>query len=385
LLGGEAARLYYKASSAGPTGLITHLIKMDCAEGSAYVSVFGAPQGCDRLALIEQEGDMAGIAPAPEPIGARTNPEQRLPNEVVEAMEARTKAQYRLLSLENEFGRASELNQEYGNAQREMYVATLEPLKVDAAKAFDRLKNVREAHNAKVATALKSVIEAKQRFTPGVVLEKIDWRAVVEPQDHNFWWSHSNWHMAAGGSFQDRDDGLHFFGGPSVNNWNGERHESFGVVARFALSPNRWPTTASGRFVSRPFVELFGGVVAHAPMWDLLEGHGQANCELFLRHRLFQFGFGPTGPVESVRGEAVESGTWHIRLQDLGASRNLGLPGHKDLPEISFAKGSLTPADTLWAELEIRFDIYIKSAGALVWCDPEVLVRTFQWPLIAQP
>ncbi len=40
------------------------------------------------------------------------------------------------------------------------------------------------------------------------------------------------------------------------------------------------------------------------------------------------------------------------------------------------------PNESLWAELEIRFDINLKAEGALAWAAPYVLFRTYQWPLV---
>jgi len=199
-----------------------------------------------------------------------------------------------------------------------------------------------------------------------------------EPVDHSFWWARTDATAAPATRAEFRDDGLHFFGGPKVNDYDGSMDTSFGAVALFGLSPSRFPTSASGLVRSSPHVELFGGVVAHAPDFDLIQGDGIAECRLFLRQTIFQFGFGPNGPVPLVVADARVNDEWHIRLKNLGASRHGDLPGFKLLPPVTYNQNNLRPGDLL-AEIEVRFDIHLNCTGALVWCDPEVLLRTFQW------
>jgi hypothetical protein len=177
-----------------------------------------------------------------------------------------------------------------------------------------------------------------------------------------------------------RDDGLHFWGGPKINDYDGRMHTSMGAVASFTLQPERFPDSANGLLRSSPMVELFGGVTAFAPDWDLIQGDGIAECKLFLRQTLFQFGFGPQGPVQKVIAEAKSYGAWQppLFLKNTAYSRHADMPGRTAVPEIIYSKGQVAPND-LHAELEFRLDIFLNCTGALVWCDPEVLLRTFQW------
>ena len=55
------------------------------------------------------------------------------------------------------------------------------------------------------------------------------------------------------------------------------------------------------------------------------------------------------------------------------------MPGFKLIPAVTYAQSAIAPNE-LWAEIEVRFDIYLNCTGALVWCDPDVLFRCpFQW------
>jgi hypothetical protein len=156
-------------------------------------------------------------------------------------------------------------------------------------------------------------------------------------------------------------------------------HTSFGAVASFALQPGRFGASASGRFLSSPHVELFGGVVAHAPDYDIIQGNGIAECELYLRQTIYQFGLSPTGPVPVMIAEAKGHDPWRLYLKNTGYSRHADLPGFKLIPAVMYNQSQVAPTNELWAEIEVRLDIYLNCTGALVWCDPNVLMRTFQW------
>ncbi len=324
---------------------------------------------------------MSVPSPAAGRPSAIANPQHHLTPDIADALNARHRATREVMEFQNEIGRATEINEEYGKARLEVYRSAFEPLRIDIDKATNRLNDIREAYHAKTAESLLKLIDIKRRFS--VKLSDLVLN-VPEPQDPSFWWARTDPFDTSGHTMAFRDDGLHIWGGPKIDKWNAERHENFGAIAKFAISPDRFPVSPSGSFISLPFVELFGGIVAFAPDWDLLQGHGIASCELFLRQTLYQWAFGMEGPVAKVVGEAVSTGSWFIRLEDTGYSRTLALPGRQDIPSVSFNKSMLAPADTLWADIEVRFDIHLKQAGALVWCDPEVLLRTFQWPLAAQ-
>jgi hypothetical protein len=246
------------------------------------------------------------------------------------------------------------------------------------------MTEIRRRHHAGVAEAIERALDIKRGWKRERI---IDWNLhLPAPEPPDFWWAFTQPFDTSGHTMAWRDDGLHIFGGPNLNKWNAERNEVFGAVARFTITANRFPQQAppSGWWVSRPFVELFGGLVGFAPDWDLLQGHGMASCRLHLRHTVFQFGFGQEGPVPVVLGQAVSDRTL-LDLEDLGYSRHADMPGFTLLPEVRFPHAGRAPGDTVFAEVEVRFDIHLKAAGSFVWCDPEIVLRNFQWPLAPQP
>lgn len=305
-----------------------------------------------------------------------TNAEQQIAPEVAEGMAARNADRAETLARFNQNDLAAEEHREILDVGRELYRSMAHPLGLEP-HAIDRMRLTTERKNTLVANALQNRIDAWTKPLP--YLDLFFPKPAVT--DHSFWWAESRVSSLPPMTRTEfRESGLFFFGGPKVNDYDGEMHTSIGAIARFALQPERMPQTSSGWFLSNPHVELFGGVVAYAPNWDLIQGNGIASCQLVLRQTLFQWKFGPTGPVAGVVGEAVATDPWRLYLKNTGFSRRQDLPGFKPMPPVGFHQSRLAPQE-LWAELEIRLDIYLNTTGALVWCDPHVLMRTFQWPL----
>lgn len=201
-------------------------------------------------------------------------------------------------------------------------------------------------------------------------------QAPAAPVDHTFWWAETTPfippHMAA----DWRSDGLHFTGGPTHH--DGDLfNTNFGAHATFEIQRERLPRSGSGLFTSTPHIELFGGLVGYTGDSDITTGDLWSKCWLHLRQTVLQFGIGPTGPVPIVLGNAE---THDVLVFEENADRavRVSMPGLKLMPAVVF--GSVSPSSSLFVHLEVRFDIQLEGAGTLIWCDPEVLLRTFQWP-----
>ncbi|MEU8608293.1 hypothetical protein AB0C29_09860 [Actinoplanes sp. NPDC048791] len=320
----------------------------------------------------------------PEPIETLVNREQQLDPEEMAALTRRLDSQLEALALTNDVEGTEELADEEVRARRDLFRATFADARIDTEKLFDTMIEIQRRHHTGVADALERALDIKRRLVHDRVR---DWDLhLPAPEPPDFWWAFTQPFDTSGHTMDWRNDGLHIFGGPKINKWNVSRNEVFGATARFTITGDRFPREAppSGWWVSRPFVELFGGVVGFAPDWDLLQGHGMASCRLHLRHTVFQLGFGQNGPVPVILGEAVSDRTL-LDLEDLGYSRHAGMPGFTPLPEVRFPHAGRAVADTVFAEVEVRFDIHLKAEGALVWCDPEILLRNFQWPLAPLP
>jgi hypothetical protein len=302
------------------------------------------------------------------------NTNQRLPDDVAQALAGRRSTRLDLLKIEQEDDFSLELRQESSELRRRV----AHTMAGDGFAELDAtLRDAAMRKSAAIAEILEDRITRRKRaLTAAPKWRDLD--LTIRPTDHSFWWAETNAHVAPSTRAEFRDDGLHFWGGPKVNDYDGRMHTSLGAVAHFILQPNRFPSSPSGMFRSSPHIELFGGVVAYAPNFDLIQGEGVAECKLFLRQSVFQLTFGPTGPATKMVAEAQGHDAWHILLKNTGFSRHLNMPGFKPLTEVTYSQGQLAPND-LHAEIEFRLDIFLNCTGALVWCDPEVLFRTFQW------
>jgi hypothetical protein len=299
------------------------------------------------------------------------NAAQPLKRDVTQALVARRSAHLDLLAITHETDRTPEMRREASEMRRRAPRIMTEP-GVDSDWRDAALKR-----SAQISVSLKDRIARRARIK---VTDLSKWSDlfVAPPVDHSFWWARTEAHVAPMTQAVFRDDGLHFSGGPKVNTYDGEMHTSFGAVASFALQPERFPMSSSGVFLSSPHVELFGGIVAFAPDWDLIQGDGIASADLFLRQTIFQLRFGPTGPVAVTIAEAKGNDPWRLYLKNTGYSRQQNLPGFKLIPAVTYSQSQVAPNE-LFAEIEVRLDIYLNCTGALVWVDPDFLIRTFQW------
>ncbi|WP_442496835.1 hypothetical protein [Methylobacter sp. sgz302048] len=312
------------------------------------------------------------------------NPEQQLSPDIIEALSLRRAAHLDILELHNQSDLSPDIRKKLLESKQLLYRTVVETTGLDIEKFNAELYDIATEKNHQIANSLKLRINRWQgwRDRVGIVPPMV----VVFPPpavtDHSFWWAQTAVSSIAPDTRADfRDDGLHFFGGPKVNNYDGEMHTSFGATALFALQPERIPTSASGWFMSSPHVEIFGGIVAFAPDWDLIQGNGIASCNLVLRQTVFQWKFGQSGPVAGIVNQAESNEQW-IYLKNTGYSRHANMPGFKPIPPVGFHESQFNRNEQLMAEIEVRFDIYLNTTGALLWCDPEVLLRNFQWPLV---
>jgi hypothetical protein len=304
------------------------------------------------------------------------NTGQQLNGDVTQALAARRQMHLEMLAIVHEADRTPEMRREDSELRLQLARIIGNPnLNVEEFK-----KHLREDalnRSEKVSDIIKDRVARRDR------IRIINWTKWIDlfvspPVDHSFWWAQTQPHVAQQMKASFQDDGLHFWGGPKVNDYDGDIHTSFGAVALFALQPERFPTSPSGMFLSSPHVELFGGIVASAPDWDLIQGNGIAECKLFLRQTIFQWRLGPEGPVAVTIAEATVEDPWHAYLKNTGYSRNVAMPGFKLIPAVTYNQSQVAPNE-LWAEVEVRFEINLNCTGALVWCDPDVVLRTFQW------
>jgi hypothetical protein len=313
--------------------------------------------------------------------GVVRNPDHHLSAEVRKAFDARYAALHEQLDLRNDTKRVTEIHREYSTGLLDIYKTAFAPTGVNLQQLSDRVRDLTIAKNEKIADAIKVQAEVERlRFPPQYANNQAVPIPKPLPQDPTFWWADTTWWTTTGQAAAFPNDGLSFYDGPKINDSDGQESTNFGAIAFFELNRDRIPASPSGNWVSNPWVDLIGGMTLFAPGWDLIQGHGIANVNLYLRQTLYQ---NDLGGQKTVAENIVPAGVWWLNLEDTDYSQNKILPGsHFNMPTVSLSKDQFNPNESLWAELEIRFDINLKAEGALAWADPYVLFRTYQWPLL---
>jgi hypothetical protein len=309
------------------------------------------------------------------------NPEQRLSPDVLKALAASESNAAQIRALREEADLPPPAKQKLHDERQRILTPVMQKVGITS----DVIERIKENNAQKAALIAEDLQVRTARWQDLVSQRRLPDLVFPAPRqtDSTFWWAITYANQAPDMTADFRSDGLYFFGGPKINTYDGEMHTSFGATAQFSLQPERIPSSASGWFVSAPHVELVGGVVAFAPDWDLIQGNGIAQCGLTLRQTVYQNAFGQNGPARVVVAESIVTEPWSIYLKNTGYSRHLDAPGSISVPAVTFQGSSFHPWEALWAEIEVRYDIYLNTEGALLWCDPDMIVRTFQWPLVA--
>jgi hypothetical protein len=302
-----------------------------------------------------------------------------LKSEVAEALSARRRVHRALLALDHEPVRTPEMRRESADLRRRLYTMGVPRPNLGSLEA--ELRSAATKQSDHISATLK---DRRARRELLLAMEKpiqvgLGGAGGTAPTDHSFWWAQTSPFITMGmapAAFVD--EGLRFVGGPVVGH-DDEINASFGAVASFALQPDRFPTTPSGFLSSGPYVELFGGVVAFSNSWDPFEGNSYAECKLFLRQTIFQWGFGPTGAAPLIIADArgYNYWPWGISLKSTGNTKHLDCTGYTRIPPVTYNQSQLAPQD-LWAEIEVRFDIYLED-DAYLFTDTKVVLRNYQW------
>ena len=249
---------------------------------------------------------------------------------------------------------------------------------------IEKLFEIRKKFRARVQDAIKNL--PPLTIIPSIIPSTMDHPGWPPPppasKDPTFWWAETD----AGVSPQtftsnfDENGDLHF--GSGVATWGGDLHMfSFGAVAVFELQWERVPPSPSGRWKSAPFVELFGSITANTDSGSgfLNLADSWSKCTMFRRQTIRQ-----GNPLSSDFGFFImlghreeEEKLIDEENKDRWITHNM--PGFQWMPEVIF--NSPIAGSSLWAELEVRFDIQVEDG--LLSLEPGVLLHTVQWPLEA--
>jgi hypothetical protein len=306
-------------------------------------------------------------------VSSIVHPGHRIPNEVDEGLRYFEQEERVALARHDEIARLARPTEEERQAKANAYLSAGRTLGLDVDGFTTSLRDIRAKREERVSKMDPGVRASSRNLTP-LDLEPIH----PERIDHSFWWAQTDWFNPGDFSADFRADGLHFTRG--ITHHSGSlRIDRFGMVARFELQANRIPHSGIRRWRSTPHVELFGAILGKTGDNDITTGDLWSKCWMFRRQTLLQFGFGPTGPVPIVVGEGRDN---QLLIFEENQARTVRayMPGFQWMPPVDF--GNINLASSLWVHLEVRFDVQVEGHGSLLWMDPEVLIRSFQWPLI---
>jgi hypothetical protein len=265
--------------------------------------------------------------------------------------------------------------------------AMLMAAKREAGRAEARALRADPGEADAVRKQLEAAAEAEARATlerwPDV-WEGVEWARrppeLMATGMGEFWWGETNWWAPGGGiEVADQSDGLHFFG---IRNYNSDPlwSASTGMVARFGLDPARRPPSASGRYASLPFFDMFGTVrgwanLKHCPFacddkWS--------KCWLHTRQTVWQPL--PGGPVTVGQNERHDQLIF-LEGTGFGAERSFfGLT----LPPVNF--GLANPNFDIIVDIEVRFDMQLEGSSFLSFSPQQnpaqsVVVGVRQWSI----
>jgi hypothetical protein len=303
----------------------------------------------------------------------RENPNFQLDQEIAEAMDRWGEDDERNRTLDSELQTALAPNDEARGVRRRFFrrQAAETGINEAAVEQFNN-ENIRQMESARQLVDARLDSDFRFRLDSDYLADIFSPQP-PPPVSHDFWWARTDWTHSSEFRSNSGNDGLDLTGGPNGtphSNWLGDTdliHANFGAVAMFEITPNRLPDSPSGRWLSEPFVSLFGGLLGRTTGGDFPGGDSWSKCWLHLDQQLFHWGFGQNGPVPLILGQAH---TVTNLLFEENAERTFHRPlgGFTPVPSVMF--GGVNRAQSLWARIEVRFDVQIEGAGSLLWCEP---------------
>ncbi|MFJ8667357.1 hypothetical protein [Streptomyces sp. NPDC093600] len=297
------------------------------------------------------------------------HPDRRLPEEVaavVEKLERR-----RLVEVSN----ADELARRSRPTEKERQ--QLSSLREQAAKeagvseaTLQELRSVLQGIDSRLSPdeltrGLQPLPEGPTTISPDVG----DARIAVEAGRSigEFWWNSSNYWWdrqlrSWDGAFEKR-----YFGGWLVCP-DGQLHtHHFGLTALYELHENRLPYAVDGWYKSTPFADMRGTLRA-ATGNDFFSGDNWSKCWMHLKHLLYIPAF---GGVRYLGGGLKHVPVTLANLSQDGETLDVAMNRRFNFPEVWFKSYELLPAYSIWAYVEVSFDLQLEGRGSTLMLDWE--------------
>ncbi len=305
----------------------------------------------------------------------KVNPEHPVDGEIAKAVRAYREEGWRRADDELELTKLMRPTEEERRFKEGVRERMLRSAGVDVVEFLEQRERFRKESQSRM-----TVGDHALPVSEVIDLTPLEW-APLEPRaaDPSFWFASSRWFGDSPytGSFDA--DGLSFKGLKNHNSGNliGLR---FGYTSLFELHANRIPHSPTGRWRSSPMVEIFGALIGSSQDsfgW----GDDWCKCHMVMRQTAFQFVFAPPG-ASNRRVIADRTDVTRIFFsEDAPFTGFRNFRGQQFFPSLVLTH-PLT-AQSIWVEVELRFDIQLEGSAQL-WIDPQqrFVTRGSQWPAV---
>ena len=304
------------------------------------------------------------------------HPDHPVPDEVARGIQEYRDARNRLEDEAFEMARAARPSADERRFYADLRDRTLTAIGADPAYVRDETNRFAGEYNQRLATA-RTMLSSPYAYPVGDVGLHTTMPILTDP---TFWYAHGQWFANSPYSVSAESDGLVCSG--MYNHNSGDLIKlSFGWTLAYELQAERVPPSASGRWRSAPHVEIFGrlnGSSQDSFGW----GDDWCKCWMVRRQTAFQFVFAPPGADNRrIIGERVDAQQIFLS-EDAPFYQDWMAPGFQPMPELILTHPF--PAQSIWVDLELRFDIQLEGQAQLwIWPHQRFVTRASQWP--AQP
>jgi hypothetical protein len=301
------------------------------------------------------------------------HPGHPIPNEVAEGLQRFNEQELSAAAHQFEFAKLARPTDEERQLTRGLYETIGTSLGVDIEEYRAQSSALQKRQFKRIQSQDRPALQTYGDLVP------MDFEPPApERSDPSFWWAHWHGFVTAPFTGEAQADGTHLRGKKTSDSGSLQRL-TYGVVSRYELQADRIPQSSTGRWSSAPGAELFGDLLAWTGEGDIFAGDCWSKCWMVRRQTLFQWIFGPPGSGPKRIGEAVEVQNIFFE-ENRNRAQSHRLPGFQAMPVVVLP--NIFSGASIWADLEVRFDIQLEG-NALHWIDPfDLLVRLPQWPLL---
>lgn len=308
-------------------------------------------------------------------VQTHVNPDHPVPDEVARGIQDHRESGWRLADEAFEHARRARPSPEEREFRADLRARELAAAGLDPAEVRDARGRFRREFLDRVTPSAISPLD-----TIGDLLHPHLPTVAPTAPDPSFWYASGQMFASPPFTVAAESDGFVFSG--LKNHDSGDLIKlGFGLTLAYELQAERVPHSASGRWRSAPAMEIFGRLIGSSQD-SFGFGDDWCKCWLVRRQTAFQFVFAPPGASNRhIIAERVDVQEVFFS-EDAPFSRDWFGPGFAPMPELVLTHPF--SAQSIWVDLELRFDIQLEGAAQLwIWPNQRFVVRANQWP--AQP